>query len=138
MKEFLVVIVALILLIAFPIQGLIDAAFDAREQVFDSIVRSYAEKARLEGCYTQQIINDMDDELCDKLPGLAKADLVVEVTTIKKYRSDMYSADSLIMYSVTMPLRNRFVGGPIFGGIEDDTHPFKYKCEGSVTSEALP
>lgn len=138
MKEFILIVVALMLLIAFPIQGLLDAAFDSREQVFDTIVRSYAEKARLEGCFNQQIVNDMENEVCNKLSGLTPADIVETVTTDKKYRTDSYSSADLINYSVSMPLKNRFVSGYIFGNVESDSSPFKYTCKGSVTSEALP
>lgn len=138
MKEFVVVVVALALLIVFPIQGLIDTAFNAREQVFDSIVRAYAEKARLKGYFTPAIIDDMKAELCAKLPGLNEGDLYINVTTEIRYRSDRYSEADLIRYSVSMPLRNRLVGGQIFGGIEDDTNPYIYTCMGVVSSEALP
>lgn len=127
----------LLLLIVFPVQGLLDASFDAREQVFDNTVRSYAEKARLEGCFTQAIIDDMENELQTRLPGLFVSDLTIDVTTDKKYRTDEYSESSLIHFSVIMNLRKRFVGGLIFGNLENDGNMLTYTCSGSVTSEAL-
>lgn len=136
MKEFIVAVIALALLIAFPIQGLVDAAIHSREQVFDATVRSYAEKARLEGRFTKDLIDAMTEELCDKLPGLTPEDLRMEATMTEQYRTAEYDEAGLIHYAVTMRIHDRFVGGLIFGSIDDSN--MAYTCSGSVASELLP
>lgn len=137
MKEFIVVIAALLLLIAFPIQSLFDAAFDTRQAEFDAIVHSFAEKARVEGCFTPGLINDMKAELSGSISGLSPGDITVTATTNKKYRGEDADGDSLIDFSVSMPMRNRFVGGLVFGNVVAD-NTMTYTCAGQVYSEAIP
>ena len=137
MKEFIVVVAALLLLIAFPIQALFDAAFDSRQAEFDAIVRSFAEKARIEGCFTADLISDMKTEICSRLSGLSPGDITVVATTSKKYRGEDANGDSLIGFSVSMPMRNRFIGGVVFGNAAAG-NTMAYTCAGQVYSEATP
>jgi hypothetical protein len=137
MKEFIVLCAALLIIILFPVQSLLDTAYNAREQVFDTTVRSYAERARIAGKFTPEILNDMRDELCDKLPGLSGGDIDFTGTTAQKYRGESASDDSMIDFRVTMPIRNRFVNGLIFGSILPGNTEV-YACSGQVYSEATP
>jgi len=135
MKQLIVACCVLILLIAFPLQTLLDNSNTAKITLCDKIVRSYAEQASKEGYFTPEIINEMIAELDQKIKGLDAGDIIIECTTTPKYRTiDYYDERELITYSVTIPIKNAFIGGVVFSNEENRTHT----CQGSVTSERLP
>jgi hypothetical protein len=136
MKTLMVSIASLLLLISFPLQSMLDMAHASRNNVAQSIVQSYAAKARLEGCFTETLDDAMAQDLANALPGIAPTDVLITTTKIPKYRTATYNANELISYSVEIPVTQRFIGGVIFGEHQDAR--YYYTIAGSVASERLP
>lgn len=135
MKQLIVACLVLLLLLPFPLQTLLDNVNTANMTVFDSIVHSYAEKARMNGYFTPDIINDMVAEIAQKIKGMEASDIIVDCTITPKYRTiDYYDERELIHYEVTIPIKNAYIGGVVFNQEENRT----YTCKGAVTSEKLP
>lgn len=136
MKTLMVSIASLLLLISFPLQSMLDMAHASRNNVAQSIVQSYAAKARLEGCFSETLDDAMAQDLAGSLPGITPSDVIIATTKIPKYRTTTYTPNELIDYSVQIPITNRFVGGIIFGNHQDAAS--YYTISGSVASERLP
>lgn len=140
MKQFIVTLAAFLLLIAFPIQMMLDDINNIRASVAERIVESYAEKAKIEGCFTPELITDMQNALQEnlKISGLAASDIIVDCTTEVKYRASEFDMDNMIKYSVVIPLKgNSWVDMGVFAGLNGRS-PRQIAVKGFVPSEVLP
>lgn len=133
MKTHIITVACLLLLMAFPLQSMLDAANNARFATFDGIVQSSAEEARLEGRFTPVIIDSMRNKIAAAFNGVQPNEIVINVTTAPKYRGNTYDERELITYEVKLPVDDLLVGGVVFGAVDDSG--LYYTCKGAVSSE---
>lgn len=107
--------------------------------IFQQQVYTAKEKAKQEGCFTDEICGDLRAGLEESL-GVEAESIVIEATKTKQYRINYFDSSGergLIHYKVSVPVDKIMAGGKLLG-VEDDENQGVFTVEGSTASECLP
>jgi hypothetical protein len=101
---------------------------------FNDIVYRAAQKARVNGYFSEDITNEMIEEIKEYIPSIEDEEISYVLTTVPKYRLDEFDKRELISYEVSIPLKKIIAKSPIFK-VEDNS--INYVISGKVHSEVL-
>ena len=136
MKTFIVTLAAIILLMVFPMQNVLDIVNSHKIERFDEIVYSACQKARTDGRFTESNILQMKDNILAEFPDVSKDEIIIDVTTTMKYKRFEFDSRETINYKISVPIKKIVSLGKILG-IKDEDNRTDYDMEGYVLSEAL-
>ena len=136
MKTFIVTLAAIILLMVFPMQNVLDIVNSHKIERFDEIVYSACQKARTDGRFTESNISEMKDSILAEFPDVSKDEIIIEATTSMKYKRFELDSRETINYKIGIPIKKIVSMGKILG-IKDEENRCDYVMEGYVLSEAL-
>ena len=136
MKTFIVTLAAIILLMVFPMQNVLDIVNSHKIERFDEIVYSACQKARTDGRFTESNISEMKDSILAEFPDVEESEIIVDVTKTVKYKRFEFDSRETINYKVGIPIKKIVSMGKILG-IKDEENRTDYVMEGYVLSEAL-
>jgi hypothetical protein len=106
-------------------------------EALSAIVEVSKEEARQEGYFTSDIINKMRADIAAEFKRVSPSEIIVNVTTTPKYRTDIFDKRELIEYSVGVPLKKLLAANKLFGISDADNKAMIY-LKGSIASERLP
>jgi hypothetical protein len=135
MKELIVNVGILLLLLAFPMQYALDQHNHHKKSEFQYYVNAAKEKAKQEGYFTDQILNEFTNNVTDAL-NIPKSKIIINVTKTRKYRTNEYDERELIYYEFSIPINNIIAVNHLWG-IPDANNKMMYTVNGTTTSEAL-
>ena len=136
MKTFIVTLAAIILLMVFPMQNVLDIVNSHKIERFDEIVYSACQKARTDGRFTESNISEMKDSILAEFPDVSEDEIIIDVTTSMKYKRFEFDSRETINYRIGVPIKKIVSLGKILG-IKDEDNRTDYVMEGYVLSEAL-
>ena len=143
MKQFLVLAAILPLMLVFLVQFSMDQINSSRIGILSDVVYTAKEEAKQEGCFTQQIRNDLTARISSALQ-IDPSDIRIEATDTVRYRimdADGYGDDDwergLIYYKVSVPIGELMAGRRLFG-IREQDNVYYYTIESYTASEKLP
>ena len=143
MKQFLVLAAILPLMLVFFVQFSMDQINSSRIGILSDIVYTAKEEAKQEGCFTQQIRNDLTARITSALQ-IDPSDIRVEATETVRYRIMDADGDGdndwergLIYYKVSVPIGELMAGRRLFG-IREQDNVYYYTIESYTASEKLP
>jgi len=136
MKTFIVTLAAIILLMVFPMQNVLDIVNSHKIERFDEIVYSACQKASTDGRFTESNISEMKDSILAEFPDVEESEIIVDVTKTVKYKRFEFDSRETINYKVGIPIKKIVSMGKILG-IKDEENRTDYVMEGYVLSEAL-
>ena len=136
MKTFIVTVAAIILLMVFPMQNVLDIVNSHKIERFDEIVYSACQKARTDGRFTESNISEMKDNILAEFPDVSEDEIIIDVTTTMKYKRFEFDSRETINYKIGVPIKKIVSLGKILG-IKDEDNRTDYVMEGYVLSEAL-
>jgi len=136
MKTFIVTVAAIILLMVFPMQNVLDIVNSHKIERFNEIVYTACQKARTDGRFTDSIISQMKDNILAKFPDVSEDEIIIDVTTTIKYKRFEFDSRETINYRIGVPIKKIVSLGNILG-IKDEDNRTDYVMEGYVLSEAL-
>lgn len=136
MKTFIVTVAAIILLMVFPMQNVLDIVNSHKIERFNEIVYTACQKARTDGRFTDSIISQMKDNILAKFPDVSEDEIIIDVTTTIKYKRFEFDSRETINYKIGVPIKKIVSLGKILG-IKDEDNRTDYVMEGYVLSEAL-
>ncbi len=118
MKQFMVLAACLPLLLVFLVQFSLDQINSSRAGIFSDAVYAAKEKAKQEGCFTEEIRDELRQTLSERL-GIDPSSVFIEADETPVYRVE-YSAGSdpsrgLIHYRVSVPIGEMMAGRRLFG-----------------------
>ncbi|MBC8386608.1 MAG: hypothetical protein H8E13_00960 [Actinobacteria bacterium] len=136
MKTFIVTVAAIVLLMVFPMQNVQDIVNSHKIERFDEIVYSATQKARTDGRFTSSNISEMKGKILEVFPEVAEDELIINVTTLLKYKKFEFDSREAINYEIGVPIKkivslNRIIG------ITDADNRTDYIIKGYVLSEVL-
>lgn len=136
MKNLIMFSALLVLMLLFPTQYSLNQLNHTRMLQFENIVMNEGVyRARREGCFKPDNIENLKTKI-SSLYGIDKSEIVVNVTTIPKYRRDVFDERELISYEISVPLKQLIVGASLFG-ISNADNQGMYTVQGTVESEVL-
>jgi hypothetical protein len=137
MKEFIVIIAAIMLLMVFVMQYSIQQVNDYKLNAFQQHVYVAKEKAKLSGMFTTEIKNELVNSICDTFKDISESEIIIDVTDdVKKYRTNEFDERELIHYRIGVPI-NKIIAAAKFFGISDEHNKGYYIIEGETTSELI-
>ena len=136
MKTFIVTVAAIILLMVFPMQNVLDIVNSHKIERFDEIVYTACQKARTSGRFTESNISEMQDNILAEFPDISEDEIIIDVTTSMKYKRFEFDSRETINYRIGIPIK-KIVNLGKFLGIKDEDNRFNYIMEGYVLSEAV-
>jgi len=136
MKTFIVTVAAIILLMVFPMQNVLDIVNSHKIERFDEIVYTACQKARTDGRFTESNISEMQDNILAEFPDVSEDEIIIEVTETMKYKRFEFDSRETINYKIGVPIKKIVSLGKILG-IKDEDNRTDYVMEGYVLSEAL-
>jgi len=135
-KTFIVTIAAIVLLMVFPMQNVLDIVNSHKIERFDEIVYSATQKARTDGRFTSSNISDMRGKILSVFPEVGEDELIINVTTSMKYKKFEFDSRELINYEIGVPIKKIVSLNKILG-IADGDNRTDYIMSGYVLSEVL-
>ena len=135
MKEFIVGISVFLVLMFFPTQWILSQINHYKIQSVTNITHNAAQKARIDGYFKEETINQMTNDIATVL-SVDESKIKVEVTTTPKYRLDNFDQREMISYEIRIPI-SRVIAMNSFLGIKNEDNQFEYVIKGEVTSELL-
>lgn len=143
MKQFIVLVAILPLMLVFFVQFSMDQVNSSRTGLLTDMVYAAKEKAKQEGCFTEEITDELRENICSAF-GVDPAEVLIEATNTVKYRimdAGTYTqADwerGLIYYKVSVPVGEIMAGRRLFG-IKESDNTYMYTIESYTASERLP
>ncbi len=136
MTKFIAFALSIMLLLFFPLQAGVERINHYKMASTDNIVHGYSQKARIEGRFSESITDAMIRDLRDYLK-IPESEIVVEVTTDMRYRTDRFNQTEFIYYKVAIPIE-RIIAMHQFWGLSGEENQMYYVVEGVVGSERLP
>lgn len=136
MKTFIVTIAAVILLMIFPMQNVQDIVNSHKIERFDEIVYTATQKARTDGCFTPSNVSEMKNKIMEVFPEVSEDEIIVDVTTDRKYKKFEFDSREVISYEIGVPIKKIISLNNILG-ITDADNKTDYIMKGYVLSEVL-
>jgi hypothetical protein len=139
MKQLIVFTAILPLLLVFMMQFALDQKNSHAINTLQQQVYAAKEVARQEGCFTDRIIEDLRNDISEKLD-IQKDEISIIATNTPQYRINYFDPlreRGLIHYRISVPINKIMAGGNIFG-VTDENNKAVYTIEGTTASERLP
>lgn len=139
MKQFIVLAAILPLMLVLMAQYTLDQKNSIASSTLQELVGNAKEQAKQEGCFTEEIKNELKSDISIAL-GIETDDIIIVATETRQYRInyfDMCRERGLIHYSVSIPIDKVMAGGRLLGIADEDNTAF-CTVEGSTASERLP
>ena len=136
MKTFMVTIAAVILLMVFPMQIVLDIVNSHKIERFDEIVYCACQKARTDGRFTEANISQMKSSILSEFPDVTEDEIIIDVETTIKYKRFEFDSRETINYRIGVPVKKIINLGKLLG-IKDEDNRTDYIMEGYVLSEVL-
>lgn len=136
MSNYIAAFFVLILVVIFPVQYGLQIVNHHTITGFQSIVETAKEEAKQDGYFTPEGIEKMKSEITASYKDVKSSEIVVNVTTVPKYRTDSFDKRELISYEVGVPIDKIMAGGGILG-IPADENRKMYYVHGQVASEKI-
>jgi len=129
MKDLISLCAVLILLMTFPIQYALNTKNHYSISLMQKHVNNAKELSRLEGHFTDQIVDDLKSSIASDF-GIEKSDVLVNATSVteRKHRGEM------IHYKVSVPI-NRIIAANVFWGIDNGDNKNQYTIDSYAVSE---
>ena len=140
MKQFIVLAAALPLLLLFMVQFAADQQYSLAVSAVDDAVYAAKEMAKQKGCFTEDIMQWLREEIAGKIRGVEPSDIIIgsATDTSPVYRmGSVPDGNGLIRYQVSVPMRG-FSAGSSLLGVRDDGRTRYYVTDSYVPSELLP
>jgi len=134
MNNFIVNIAMTFITLFFVLQFVVDQTNHKHRVDFNNIVEASVQDARKEGYFTPEIIDDLKHDISQKLY-ISEDEIVIQVTTTPKYRTNAYNPSELIQYKISVPTK-KIIAMASFFGIDESKNP-NYSLSGEVSSERL-
>ena len=140
MKQFIVLLATLPLLLVFMVQFSMDQAYSAKVSVINDCVYTAKEQAKQQGCFTNEILDELRGNLSKRLDISVSEIIVDPITDVSpsvKYRlsSDTETWEaSLIRYKFYVKVGDVLAGRSL---LRSDSKEYYYIAEGETTSERL-
>lgn len=136
MEKFIALCLVIILLICFPLQYALQQKNHYNISMMQTYVNTSKEEARQKGYFTPNMISSLRQSISERF-GVDEGDVVINVTTTPKYRTDEFDDRELIEYEIGVPVK-KLVAVNKFFGISDEDNTTVYYIRGAVPSELLP
>ncbi|MDD2215977.1 MAG: hypothetical protein PHE41_05350 [Eubacteriales bacterium] len=139
MKQLIVLAAVLPLMLIFLAQYTLDQKNNAIISTLQQQVYTAKEKAKQEGCFTEEIKRELRDQISFDL-GIESEEILIIATETRQYRInyfDEHGKRGLIHYRVSVPIDRVMAGGRLLG-IQKEKNRTLFTVEGSTASERLP
>ena len=139
MKQFIVMAAVLPLLLVFLISFSEIQEQNTVMAAVDDTVYAAKEMAKQEGCFSRKVQDWLKTELCRRIRGLEKNDIIIGSGTDTRPVARVGSAEGssgLIHYQISVPMPRRNSGALL--GVKQDGKPKHYVIDSYTTSEYLP
>jgi hypothetical protein len=138
-KQFIVLTAILPLMLIFMAQFALEQKNSGAINTLQQQVYTAKEKAKQEGCFTSEIIEQLKRDINIKL-GVPEQDILIVATDTPQYRINYFDPErkrGMIHYSVSVPIEKIMAGGNLLG-IPAERNKGVYTVEGTTASEKLP
>jgi hypothetical protein len=136
MNNFIALAIVLPILLFFTAQYTLQLEHQHNMAALETIVESAKEEARQEGYFTPEIIARIRADITAEFRDVSSGEILIDVTTTPKYRTDSYDRRELIEYSIGVPMKKLSAANHLFGISDADNTTIIY-IKGSVASEKL-
>lgn len=136
MDKFIALCIVIFLLISFPMQYALQQKNHYNISMMQTYVNALKEEARQKGYFTTDMISSLRQSISERF-NVDEGDVVINVTTTPKYRTDEFDERELIEYEIGVPVK-KLVAMNKFFGISDDDNTTVYYIRGAIPSELLP
>lgn len=134
MKQFIVLMAVLPIMMIFLLQFSTDQVSSEKIAFIQSVVYAAKEDAKQEGCFTEEIKEEIIDEISEGL-GIPEEYITVTADEEVKYRYSK-GAGRLINYKVSVRLDGIMAGGELLG-IKEEDNKFIYTIDSYTASERI-
>lgn len=135
MKQLIALCASLILLLTFPLQYALEQRNHYRISQLHLFVNNAKEKARFEGFFSEDIIDELITNISNTF-NIDKSEVVVDATTVPRYRTNEFNEHELIYYRVEVPIK-KIIAANVFWGISDIDNKQMYVIDNHCSSELL-
>lgn len=135
MKQFIVILAILPFLIFFILQYSLEQKNHYNINQFQNIVYTAKEKAKQDGCFTTQNINNLKNKISTQF-NIPQDQIIIEATQVPKYRLNQFSQCELIHYKVSVPIEKLIAGNHMWS-ISDEDNKKMYTIDNYTSSELL-
>ena len=135
MKQFIILIGILPFLLVFLMQYSLEQQNHHRLTLLQQAVYTAKEQAKQDGYFTKENLDTLKANILSNFD-LMENEILIQATTIPRYRVNSFDERELIHYKVEVPLNKIMAGGKLFG-ISDDDNCSMYKIESYTASERL-
>lgn len=136
MKNFIVMCATTLLMLVFILQSPLDTINNTRIEQFNELVNRATEQARFDGYFTDFNINELKSNILAKFPNLSEGEIIINVTTTPKYRTNEFDEREVINFEIGVPIK-KIIALNTLVGISDFDNQYIYKRSGYVLSEVL-
>ena len=144
MKQFIVMAAVLPLLLVFLISFSEIQEQNAVMAAVDDVVYAAKEMAKQEGCFSRKVQDWLETELCRRIRGLDKNDIIIGSGTDTRPVAragisgpgNTGGSSGLIRYQISVPTPRRNAGALL--GVKQDGKPKYYVIDSYTNSEYLP
>ena len=135
MKQLIVLCAVLILLAAILLQIPLQAVNYDRRHAIMFYVNNAKEMAKQEGYYTDEILNDLKNNIAKKMK-ISESEIIINDNTTRtpKYRPEQFDERELIYLKISVPFKNIIAASSFFGTSDNQRY---YVIEEITTSERL-
>ncbi len=134
MNKYIALAIVLPLMLFFVLQYTLNIKNTHIKDLSGDIVTAACEQAKQEGYFTEEIINNMKEDM--ERIGVNPEQVIIEVTTTPKYRVDEFDSREMIEYKIGVPIDKMFAAASFFGLSNDDNKTVKYFV-GELASEKI-
>lgn len=135
MKQMIVLLGVLPFLLLFMMQYALEQQNHYRIAMLQQRVYEAKELAKQDGCFTSANITSLRKDLSEDLD-VAESEIIIEATTVPKYRVNEFDERELIYYKVQVPIKEIMAGASFFG-IDDHENQMMYTIENYTASELI-
>lgn len=135
MKQMIVLLGVLPFLLLFIMQYALEQQNHYRIAMLQQCVYEAKEQAKQEGCFTSAIIQELRSDISNYLD-VEEADILIDATTVPKYRVNLFDERELIHYKIQVPI-DEIMAGAAFFGISKEENRMMYTIENYTASELI-
>lgn len=136
MKTLIALAASVILLMTFPLQYALEQHNHHNIVQFQKIINNAKEQAKQNGCFTDDIISSMKNNIISEFNDIDESEISVNVTTSPKYRINSFDERELIYYEIGVPIKKLIVCEDLWG-ISDGDNKMMYFVKNYTSSERV-
>lgn len=135
LEKLILVGISILLIMAIFMQYPVQIVNHNNISAMQVIVDRAKEQAKQDGCFTAGNIANIKKELSEKF-GVAEGEIIVNVSSGIKYRTNEFSEEGVIEYKIGVPIK-KIIAANRFWGVSDNENKTTYYIEGKIASERL-